>query len=77
MEQLDCRIMTLEIPQYERLRKKRVEENNRKLLELGLRAMATSIFKRPEDPGYVTLKSKVFPTDLLLLGMQVNNMLCL
>lgn len=69
--------MTSEISEYERLRQKNIEENNRKLRELGLPAMATSTFKRPEDPGYVILKSKAFTTDLLLLGMQVNNLLCL
>ena len=62
------------IPEYERLRKKNIEDNNRKLRELGLLLMGTPTFKRREDPGYLTLKYKPFTTDLLHLGLQVNNM---
>ena len=64
------------IGEYERLRKKNIENNNRKLQELGLTSMVTSTFKKPEDPVYVTLKYQHFTTDLLHLGLQVNNMLC-
>ena len=67
--------MTGTIQDYERLRKKNIENNNRKLRELGLSPMVTSTFKRPEDLGYVTLKYKPFTTDMLHLGIQVNNML--
>ena len=64
-------------PEYERLRKKNIENNNKKLQELGLKPIGTSTFKKPEDPGYVTLNYHSFTTGLLHLRLQVNNMFVL
>lgn len=46
--------MVATIQEYERLRKKNTEENNRKLRKLGLSPILPTKFKRLEDPGYVT-----------------------
>ena len=64
-------------PEYERVRKKNIENNNKKLQELGLKSLVTSTFKRPEDLGYVTLNYHSFSTGLLHLGLQANNMFVL
>lgn len=56
------------IPEYKRLHSKNIEDNNRKLMELGLDPMGASNFKRPLDPGYVSLNSNPFATDILHLG---------
>ena len=45
--------MAATIPKYERLRNKNIEENNRKLRELGLPPISSTKFKTLEDPRYV------------------------
>ena len=64
------------IPEYEHLRSKNIEDNNGKLMELGLAPMGASNFKRQLNLGYVSLNSNPFATDVLHLGWQVNNQLC-
>jgi hypothetical protein len=54
--------MAATTPEYERLRNKNIEENNRKLRELGLPPMSSTKFKMLEDPRYV-----IQLHDLLLL----------
>ena len=62
-------------PEYKRFCSKNIDDNNRMLMELGLSLMGASNFKRPLDPGYVSLNSNPFATSLLHLGWQVNNQL--
>jgi hypothetical protein len=45
--------MAATIPEYERLRNKNIEENNRKLRELDLPPISSTKFKKPEDSRYV------------------------
>ena len=60
------------IPEYERMRKKNIEVNNQKFWELSLTPIATSNFKRPQDPGYVTLNPKAYngPATARVAGQQ-------
>lgn len=47
------------IPNYKRLRNKKIEETAQVLMELGLPALTSSKFKRPQDLGYMQKPTKL------------------